>query len=53
MNNNTTQVKQMMDAIMKIESEFMKDKISQDSVAKKNTINAILEELEKVMADEN
>lgn len=53
MNNVPTQVEQMLEVVMKIERDYLSDRLSADASAKKTAVNAILEELERVMTDED
>ena len=53
MNNMPTQVDKMIEAVMQIEREYLSDRLSADASAKKTAVNAILEELERVMTDED
>jgi len=48
-----TQVAHMIDAIVKIEHDFISDRLNTDSVAKKNAVKAILDEVERITEDEN
>ena len=52
-NNETAKVEKMIEAIMKIERVYLNNRLVANASAKKTAVKSILEELERVMADED
>lgn len=51
--NKEDVIQVMVEAVEKIEYSHSKDKFNVDQAARKNVVKAILDELERVTADEN
>ena len=51
--NNEERITKMVSSVEKIERTFMNDKFASEISGKKSIVNAILEELEKVIDGEN
>lgn len=51
--NNDSRVQQLINSILEIERDYLKDRLNPEAVAKKQAVKAILEKVEEVMKDED
>ena len=51
--NKDPRVDQLIDSILEIEREYLKDRLNPEMVAKKQAVKAILEKVEEVMKNED
>lgn len=51
--NNQEMIDHLVKKIMDIERDYINDRFSQDSIAKKTAVNAIYAEVEKVTKDDH
>lgn len=51
--NDEQRVNQLIDSILEIEREYLKDRLNPEKVAKKHAVKAILDKVEEVMKNED
>ena len=51
--NNDPRVEQLINSILEIERDYLKDRLNPEAVAKKQAVKAILDKVEDVMQNEN
>ena len=51
--SNEARVSRLIDSILEIEREYLKDRLNPEAIAKKHAVKAILEKIEEVIENED